>query len=96
MIFCMIPRVFKDIKLDHETVMSLDSWCISPYQAFLPWDIKVCFNLFSIPNKYNTEDQHESASAFTATGHRDSNYFIPSTLTVYFQIRQVPKSPRDI
>lgn len=69
---CMIPWVFKDIKLDHETVMSLDSWCISPYQACLPWDIKVCFNLFSIPIKYNMEDQHESASALTATGHRDS------------------------
>lgn len=46
MIFCIIPRAFKDITLDHETVMSLDPCCISPYQASFPGIEKcalICF-----------------------------------------------------
>lgn len=69
MIFCAIPRVFKEYQTDHEAVMSLGSGYISPYQICLPWEINVYFNLVSIPIKYNNEDQYESASALTAEGH---------------------------
>jgi hypothetical protein len=40
-----------------------------PLPVCLPWEIKVYFNLFSIPIKYINEQKYISAPASTAKGH---------------------------